>query len=57
MVLYYPLRNYRSRGDATVAGAEALPVIAKKSVEENIVRISTGPFPFFLPSFRRCMPR
>jgi hypothetical protein len=41
MVLYYLLRNYRSRGDATAAGAEALRAVAPKSVEKNIVRIST----------------
>jgi len=40
MVLYYLLWNYRSRGDATAAGAEALHAVAPKSVEKNIVRIS-----------------
>ena len=44
MVLYYLLRNYRSRGDATAAGAKALRAVAPKSVERNIVRISTEPF-------------
>jgi len=39
MVLYYRLWNYRSRGDATAAGAEALRAVAPISVEKNIVRI------------------
>ena len=43
MVLYYLLWNYRYRGDATAAGAEALRAVAPKSVKKNIVRISTGP--------------
>jgi hypothetical protein len=43
MVLYYLLWNYRSRGDATAAGAEALRAVAPMSVEKNIVRISTEP--------------
>jgi hypothetical protein len=43
MVLYYFLWNYRSRGDATASGAKALCAVAPKSVERNIVRISTEP--------------
>jgi len=39
--LYYLLWNYRSRGDATAAGAEALRAVAPKSVKKNSVRIST----------------
>ena len=45
MVLYYLLWNYRFRGDATAAGAEALRAVAPKSVKKNIVRISTEPIP------------
>ncbi len=37
MVLYYLLWNYRSRGDATAAGAKALCAVAPKSVEKNIL--------------------
>ena len=43
IVLYYLRWNYRSRGDATAAGAEVLRAVAPKSVEKNIVRISTEP--------------
>jgi hypothetical protein len=42
--LYYLLWNYRSRGDAIAAGAEALRAAAPKSVWKNVVRISTEPF-------------
>ena len=47
MVLYYLLRNYRSRGGATAAGAVALHAVAPKSVEKNIVKISTEPINCF----------
>jgi hypothetical protein len=40
MVLYYLVWKYRSRGDATAAGAEAFRAVAPKSVEKNIMRIS-----------------
>ncbi len=40
MVLYYLLWNYRSRGGATAAGAEALRAVAPKNIEKNFVRIS-----------------
>jgi hypothetical protein len=43
MVLYYFLWNYRSRGDASAAGAEALRAVAPKSVERNSMRISIEP--------------
>jgi hypothetical protein len=46
MVLYYLLWNYRSRGDATAAGAEALRAAAPESVERNSMRISTEPIIF-----------
>jgi len=42
MVLHYLLWNYRSRGNATAAGAEASCAVASKSVEKNSVRFSQG---------------
>ena len=46
MVLYYLLRNYRSKGDATAAGAKELRAVAPKSVEKNVVRISAEQYIF-----------
>jgi len=40
MMSYYSHGNYRSRGVATAAGAEAFRAVAPKSVEKNIVRNS-----------------
>jgi len=54
MVLHYLLWHYRSRGNATAAGAEALRAVSAKSAEKNIVRISTEPMKehfFFSSSF------
>jgi len=43
IVLYYLLWNYRPGGDATAAGRRHEVPEPKKSVEKNIVRISTEP--------------
>ena len=46
IVLYYLLKNYRSEGCHSGGGGGI--AVAPKSVEKNIVRISTKPnFPFF----------
>ena len=36
IVVYNLLRNYRSGGDATAAGAEVLRAVAPRSVEKKI---------------------
>ena len=43
IVLYYLFWNYRLQGCHSGGGAEALRAVAPKSVEKNIVRISTKP--------------
>ena len=57
MVLYYLLWNYRSRGMPQRLGQRYYLHVAKKSVEENSVRISKEPFLFFLQSSWKCIAR